>query len=72
MELTQIQQLAMNGEYWFKMKSVPTVLPQFSYTQLKHLFWSNKDESLNKCTRIVGKTRYINIKLFALWLSGEL
>lgn len=58
---------------WQAMADIPKSFPQFKYPTLKTLFWqSDKHPGLNRCSRILGKKRYINIPLFGLYLAGQL
>ena len=45
---------------------------QFTKAQIKRLIWQREQNGLSSCIRIVGKRAYINSKLFALWMAGQL
>ncbi|MFM2667158.1 hypothetical protein AAFX24_20425 [Vibrio mediterranei] len=58
---------------WVTVNELASRYKQFTLAQLKHLIWKRKEHpGLEKCYRIVGKKGYINTKLFAMWMSGEL
>lgn len=69
--MNQIQELASNPTYWVTTRQATEQFP-FSYDQLSRLLRENKDPSLSKCQRKIGKTKYVNIKLLGLWMAGEL
>lgn len=59
--------------HWVTVNELARRNKQFTLSQLKHLIWKRKEhKGLDRCYRIVGKRGYINIKLFALWMDGEL
>ncbi|MCZ0881309.1 hypothetical protein [Raoultella ornithinolytica] len=73
MENITLIDLMQDLKNWQAMSDVPETYPQFKYPTLKTLFWqSDKHPGLSRCTRIIGKKRYINIPLFSLYLAGQL
>lgn len=71
--LNEIAALAADLTNWKQMRDVPKLQEQFTYQKLKHLFWKAEEhKGLGRCSRMVGRTRYINLPLFGLWLAGEL
>lgn len=70
---TQIRTLALDLANWVPMREFSANNRQFSYQQIKSLFWQiDKHPGLHRCSRVVGKRRYINAPLFGLFLSGQL
>lgn len=58
---------------WKDMNELSTEYPQFSRSTLKHMFWTQAERpGLARCTRIVGKKRFVNVPMFGLWLAGAL
>ncbi|WP_413693954.1 hypothetical protein [Psychromonas sp. KJ10-2] len=70
--MTEQQKLAMDLNNWIPMRKIPSVLPQFSYNQIKTLFWKRESNGLSRCSKMVGRTLYINLPMFGLYLAGEL
>jgi hypothetical protein len=69
----QLQALAADLTSWLPMREFAANNKQFSYPQLKALFWqAEKHPGLSRCSRVVGKRRYIHGGLFGLFLSGLL
>lgn len=70
---TQIQTLASDLASWVPMREFAESNRQFSYQQIKSLFWqADKHPGLHRCSRVIGKRRYIHSKLFGLFLAGQL
>lgn len=58
---------------WIPQREIPSRYPQFSASQIKHLFWKRDEHpGLEQCSRTVGRRMYINAPLFGLWLAGQL
>ena len=69
----QLSQMLSNLSNWKTMAQIAEENPQFTYGQLKHLFWKREThDGLSVCVRMVGRKLYINEPAFALWLSGQL
>ncbi|MEZ9902842.1 hypothetical protein [Vibrio breoganii] len=69
----EITALSADLNNWVATTKLPETYPQFSYSQLKHMFWKRDEKpGLNRCYRKLGKGSYVNIKLFGLWMAGEL
>ncbi len=71
--MTNIEPYKTNLNNWVALTEVPKLHPQFTHSQLKHLFWKRKEHTgLEQCYRVIGKKAYICLPLFGLWLAGEL
>lgn len=58
---------------WLPMRELSQQFPKFTYQQIKVMFWRKEDKpGLDRCARMVGRTQYINHRLFGLWLAGQL
>lgn len=58
---------------WKTLEQLVNDNPQFTYSQLKRLFWKRDEHhGLNQCVKRIGRKLYINEPAFALWISGEL
>lgn len=69
----QLQALAADLTSWLPMREFAESNRQFSYPQLKTLFWQvDKHPGLSRCSRVVGRRRYICGPLFGLFLAGQL
>lgn len=69
----QIIEMASDMDNWVAIRDFTHKVNGFTYAQLKVLFWKAEEHpGLETCTRIVGKKRYINLKLFGAWLAGLL
>lgn len=66
-----IQELASDPSYWEPTRNVADRF-NLSYDQMSRVLRENKDPSLTRCKRKIGKTNYVNYKLFGLWMAGEL
>lgn len=56
---------------WKTLANLADENPQFSYSQLKTLFWKRTEhEGLSTCVRIIGNRLYINAPAFGLWLAN--
>lgn len=67
--ITLITQL----ENWVTLADLSNQQPQFTFSQLKRLFWKRgEDPCLESCCKLVGKRLYINAPMFGLWMAGEL
>lgn len=65
--------IAANLANWPSMREFANSHPQFTYAQLKALFWkADEHPGLSRCTRIIGKRRYVCAPLFGLYLAGLL
>jgi len=69
----QLTKLSIDLTNWIPTQEVPKHYPQFNLTQLKALIWKRSErKGLSRCYKRVGKRGYINVKLFSLWMAGEL
>lgn len=58
---------------WRPVREIAEANGQFTYAQLKALFWkADEHPGLSRCTRIIGKRRYVCAPLFGLYLAGLL
>ncbi|WP_339009762.1 hypothetical protein [Aeromonas popoffii] len=68
-----IQQHAINLSNWVPVQELPVEYPQFTYSQVKTLFWKrDRILGLNRCVRMAGKRMYVCRPLFGAWLAGLL
>ncbi len=71
--MTNITKYTIDLNNWRVLTEIPSQYPQFSLSQLKHLFWKRKEHvGLSQCYRVIGKRAYVCLPLFGLWLAGEL
>lgn len=67
---TQPTEIYSNLSNWKTLKQLIEDHPQFTHSQLKHLFWRRAEiDGLNVCTKMVGRRLYVNEPAFALWLA---
>ena len=65
-------EMLSNLSNWKTLRQISNENPQFSYCQLKLLFWKrNEHEGLNRCVKRIGKRLYINEPAFGLWLANS-
>lgn len=70
--ITQPSQTLSNLSNWKTLAQIAEEHPQFSYSQLKRLFWKRDDHlGLSSCVKKIGKRIYINELAFSLWMSGN-
>jgi len=69
----QLDEILSNLSNWKTLPELAETHPQFTYSQLKHLFWKrNEIAGLNRCSKLLGRKLYVNEPAFALWLSNAL
>jgi hypothetical protein len=70
---TNLEEMFSNLSNWKTLSQLADTHPQFSYAQLKVLFWKrNEHTGLKHCVKKIGKRIYINEPAFSLWMSGRL
>jgi len=70
--MTEQQKLAMALNNRVPMRKTPSVLPQFSYNQIKTLLWKRESNGLSRCSKMIESNFYINLPMFGLYLAREL
>jgi hypothetical protein len=69
----QSTEMLSNLSNWKTLRQLANENPQFTYSQLKRLFWlRDQHPGLSNCARLIGKRVYVNEPVFAMWLSGQL
>ncbi len=69
----QLYSLEMDLSNWLPLSKVHEHFPHFHYSTLKHLFAQrDKKVGLARCYKRVGRTGFVNVALFGLWLAGQL
>ncbi len=70
--MTTLNEYTTDLSNWLPLPEVHKVHPQFTYSQLKTLFWKRDEKAgLSRCCRIVGRRMYVCLPVFGLWLAGE-
>jgi|GEM_PF-6394145 len=70
---TQLDEIFSNLSNWKTLPELAETHPQFTYSQLKHLFWKRDQiAGLKRCSKRLGRRLYVNEPAFALWLSGSI
>ena len=58
---------------WKTLEQLVNDNPQFTYSQLKRLFWKRDEHhGLNQCVKRIGRKLYINEPAFALHTAARL
>lgn len=69
---TQLNETLSSLSNWKPLAQIANEHPQFTYSQLKHLFWKRKHlTGLSQCARLIGRKLYVNEPAFARWLAGD-
>ncbi len=69
----QMHDYEMNLNNWQPLSKLSEYYPQFNKNTLKHLFIQrHKKIGLSRCYMLIGRSGFVNVALFGLWLAGQL
>ena len=71
---TELNKIKLDLSKWVPLTDIAEHFPNFSYAQLRRIFWKRKEKKyagFSQCVKQVGKKVYINTSLFSWWLAGE-